>query len=336
MAIPVYAADTELVQISLTGEDLYNIWYNGDMNIVGQISFSKKNGFYTNYSDNTSGSFSQLNIPNSLWSAQIIDNSFFCFSPYLIEFEGSPSTYSSGYTISFPFSYYLTDTSISCSFYHPIQASDNDRLAITVYYDNTSTVFEDTLDSYILTTYSNDPFASHWASRYSYSPPSWAETQRFYYNVPISVSGLTSSLQFYQYVTYYENAYRYQIRSPYGFIIDSFNVYVEQEVSSVVEEYLDVIAGSPSPENQQKINDLKDQMQDIDDQLKQDASDMQVEIPDISDVESIIPEELTQGNEIVSQQVLSPIFNAQPIATIFLGLFAIVSLKLFLFGSGPH
>ena len=75
-------------------------------------------------------------------------------------------------------------------------------------------------------------------------------------------------------------------------------------------------------------------MQEIDTQLKDASEDMEVDVPDISDVKNDIPEELQEGNELVSETVLTPILNAPFIVNIFTGLFAIMALKLILFGSG--
>ena len=91
-----------------------------------------------------------------------------------------------------------------------------------------------------------------------------------------------------------------------------------------------------SSSDQEKIDNLKQAFDDVDEDLKDAADQMEVEIPDISDSVSSIPSDLMQGNEMVSQQILAPILNIQPLATIFLGVFAILAIKLLLFGSGPH
>lgn len=360
MAIPAFA-ETEYEEIVITVEDIYNMAQAGDFTISYEFQNSdypgpsSQNGaFYyyftpTGNRDYTYGTSDFLSYTVNQYSSFLNQDVCLFYAPVLLVpgAGSSKPNWNVYYNIVFPFGYYLRGSEFYFSSYFGDDISTSSSGYLTVYDEDGTALSTISESPYTLvpSTFATDTYLS-----FFYSSGTWSSNipgkvvrnvgdyglNSAYFRFSPSFDVPIGSLQFSSSVSWSDTS----SYSSYGvvpaFMISSITGYVEAEVAPIVEQYLEAIAGPPSPENQQKINDLKDQMQDIDDQLKQDASDMQVEIPDISDVESTIPEELTQGNEIVSQQVLSPIFNAQPIATIFLGVFAIVSLKLFLFGSGPH
>ena len=346
MAIPAFA-ETEYVEIVITVEDIYNMAQSGDFTINYELKNTSNSSAYINFyvpgnvKSYTYGSSSNLSFTVNQYSSLLNQDVCLFYSPVAFSPSsmGNNPNWNIYYSIVMPFGYFLRGSEFYFSAYFGDDVTTSNLGSLELY-DSDGTLMDTITDTYFAITpsvFSSDPYLIS-----LYSQGAWSDnlgsrkTNHLSYKFSPSTSYSVGSMRFSSSISWSDSAYTSEYIVVPAFMISSITADVPKESSGVIEEYLDVIAGSPSPENQQKINDLKQQMQDIDDQLKQDASDMQVEIPDISDVEATIPEELTQGNEIVSEQVLSPILNAQPISTIFLGLFAIVSLKLFLFGSGPH
>lgn len=129
-----------------------------------------------------------------------------------------------------------------------------------------------------------------------------------------------------------------------GLFITDFTVFVPKtsvdpdnpdspEYSTVVEEYLQAIV-NPSPETQERADELRSELSNVDLNLTELSSKLQVEQPNISDVSGNIDSTLLAGSAVFATEVLNPILNQGVVVALFTGVFAIVSLKLILFGSG--
>ena len=362
MAIPVSAAETEWVEVTLSVDDLYNMFSSTGGISNASFTFSHAAApVITVYDLINSTSLSTAVGSSSNVFVSKDENQVYFFFPYLITYRmmsGVILNYS--FNIELPFPYRLNGSEVRATF--PIGTPDNE---LSNYSFNFVADIGSSVSSFQGFRHSNTTelhFNELWDFNFSSLGIS-SNLYKIYYNTfpyvktlsvgssPITEQSLLLTEIYYNPLTDVicediSFSFSLNVPSTYGtgddyiqvpsLCLKPITVLVPQEIASDVNEYLDIIAGKPSTENQNKINDLQDKFDAVDDELDQAATDLEVDVPDISDVEATIPEELTQGNEIVSQQVLSPILNAQPIATIFLGLFAIVSLKLFLFGSGPH
>lgn len=354
MAIPTYAA-TEYEAVTITYEDLFNMFTNGDLHATFHFSNSLGQNIQF-YQTNSSGIDFQNNTSYNISSCTLIDDSAFFYLPYLTvnPYNSQANTMYFTYILDFPFPYVLQDTVFNVQVFFPLQ-EDTATLNINLLDDVGETLFNfsDTPDSYLNTLWSdyqnNKILKLYYDLFYSGSGANNVITQYYipygfrsngnFFSLTCTSNSIADSISFNSSLSFTVpgGASSYW-SSPVGISLGSFTAYVPTGSAPVVDEYLELlkdIAGSPTPENQQKINQLKQEMQEIDTQLKESAEDMAVDVPDISDVKNDIPEELQEGNELVSGAILSPILDIQPIATILLGTFAILALKLILFGSGP-
>lgn len=111
--------------------------------------------------------------------------------------------------------------------------------------------------------------------------------------------------------------------------------YVMPEIVDTVEEYLDLIAGPSTPEQQARINELKDKFDDTLDDLDGAKENIHKEMPDLPSV-SDLPEEAIVGMEDASEYVINPFLSIGIVST-FLGVtFIFTVIKILLYGSGPY
>lgn len=349
MAIPVSASETEWVQVDLTPSDLFNIFAGS---ISSLITFSHVSApVFTTYDLLNSTTITQPFVSSSNVFLFLEENGVLFYFPYIFEYRlMSNVVVDYTFDLDLPFSYrFISDSSITSDnivveFLIGAPSSLIRSSSMDLLYDVNGTTYSSSgsltpIGDYRFSSlsYFYEPYVNSfpWLSGLSNLQQSPVYDVNFIFDP--SSDDIVSSLSFSfsaSLTSSYGNTLQY-IQVP-ALYMKGFSVLVPKEIASDVNEYLDIITGSPTPEQSVRISELEDKFSKIDEDLEQAASDLEVDVPDISDVDSTIPEELTQGNEIVSEQVLSPILNAQPIVTIFLGLFAIVSLKLFLFGSGPH
>lgn len=350
MAIPAFAA-TEFQELTITYEDLFNMFVNGDLS----VSFHMSNTSTYNLSVTTSVGTSESIIKNETYplsSASLLDDSIFFSLPWI----SIATTLTNGvkydfdYSINFPFPYKLNNTTFYIRTFFPYSVSTSNLLVFLLdSQGETVANFGDsanTLVSVPWSNYNSDPFASYYYDLFYHDSgsnnyitglfiPQNYNLVSSYFSVSGSSNKVGSSISFQVTNTFTCNPTQpNNTASPIGISLSSFSVLIPVEVVPDVEEYLDIIAGPPTAENQAKITELKEKFDSIDDDLNQAADDMAVEVPDISDVQNDIPDELQQGNDLVSETVLTPILNVPFIGSIFTGLFSILALKLILFGSG--
>lgn len=110
---------------------------------------------------------------------------------------------------------------------------------------------------------------------------------------------------------------------------------ITPEYGEAVKEYLDKIT-NPTPENVERVEQLRDVFEEIDNDLGNISDELAIEKPDISGSIDDIPDELQSSVNNITNDVLSPLLNAPFMLLLFTGIFAICYIKLILFGSGPH
>lgn len=129
-----------------------------------------------------------------------------------------------------------------------------------------------------------------------------------------------------------------------GITIQSFTVYVpgtpvdpddpdSPSYADVVQDYLSAIVDIDN-QTQYDIDVLKAKLNAVDLDLNDISDQLVVQKPDISNGVSSIDTDLLNGSQMFVTQSMTPILNQGIIVILFTGIFAIVSLKLVLFGSG--
>lgn len=355
MAIPA-SAETEYEAVTITYEDLFNMFINGDLHATFHFSNSLGQNIQF-YQTNSSGININNNTSYAITSCTLIDDSAFFYLPYLTvnPFNSQSNTILFTYILDFPFPYVLQDTVFNLQVFFPssdVSATLNINLLDDV--GDTLYNFSDTPVSYLNVEwgdYQNDKILKlYYDLFYNASGPNNYITQALiprglrsngnFFSLTCSSNSIADSISFNTSLFYYlPGSISSYYSSPVGFTLGSFTAYVPKESAPVVDEYLELlkdIAGSPTPENQQKINQLKQKFDSIDSDLEQSSQDMEVEIPDISNKLDTLPQEVVQGNNMVSTNIITPILNIPFVSTIFTALFAFLAIKLILHGGGKE
>lgn len=129
-----------------------------------------------------------------------------------------------------------------------------------------------------------------------------------------------------------------------GLSLYSFKVYVpgtpvnpddpdSPTYADVVEEYLTAIVDI-DPQKQVEVDQLRAKLRAVDLQLDDLTEHLNIEKPNISNGVSNIDTDLLNGSQMFATKVMTPLFDQGIIIILFTGIFAIVSIKLILFGSG--
>lgn len=343
MAIPA-SAETELVKITLTVDDLYNL-ASSSFPYAWIVQADPSGTLYP---------FSDIQNPievDSYGQALIdFDIDFFTDSEYLYFYyptlfypaQGSSYQFVLSQFIPFPYKFNSLDPSVISL--RALLLSNSITLGCGVSLMND---FEDNPDGVSVFEVSTDTAVSSTQINWNQSPLSYfidkypalqsivsAFNNPYLcdYQVSISSDAIFTHLNISCLI--YGLDTPVLVASPLAFGIGSFDVYVEQEIAPDVEQYLDLIAGPPTAENQTKINNLKQKFESIDSDLEQSAQDMEVEIPDISNKLYSLPQEVVQGNSMVSTNIYTPMLNIPFVTTIFTALFSFLALKLILHGGG--
>lgn len=125
----------------------------------------------------------------------------------------------------------------------------------------------------------------------------------------------------------------YQYIAPVMFRISPITVKVPKSSETVILEYLDAIAGPPSVESEQMIQNLKDQMSGTVQALEDAASELHKDMPVIPGVDSL-PQEVTEGIGTATNTVITPILGINIITILVSATFIFTAIKLILYGSG--
>lgn len=125
----------------------------------------------------------------------------------------------------------------------------------------------------------------------------------------------------------------YQYIAPVMFRISPITVKVPKSSETIILEYLDAIAGPPSIETEQRIQNLKDQMSGSVQALEDAATELHKDMPVIPGVESL-PSEVTEGVGAATDVIINPILGINIITILLTSVFIFTALKLILYGSG--
>ena len=130
--------------------------------------------------------------------------------------------------------------------------------------------------------------------------------------------------------------------SPVGLVFDEWIVYLNDDgwedpdkptYSELVTNYLDEITNLSS-ENEERVNLLKSELQNVDSVFNDIQSGLEIDIPDVNDLQDTIDSDVLNGSSQFSSYILSPILNTNILIALFGAVFAVVTMKLSLFGSG--
>lgn len=276
--------------------------------------------------------FSQVTSNESLF--------WFPFNFYLLSGQAIQTIY----TFSMPFDYIGTSQSeIFVGAFTPGRMTTALNASLSIYDDD-----ENLIDTFTQTTF-NQSFLPSDSPIYGIieaNDPNYEFTALYMYNtlsfimnsqgIPIKSFNLVSNIM--------SGGTSSDNDTIMGLFITDFTVFVPKtsvdpdnpdspEYSTVVEEYLQAIV-NPSPETQERADELRSELSNVDLNLTELSSKLQVEQPNISDVSGNIDSTLLAGSAVFATEVLNPILNQGVVVALFTGVFAIVSLKLILFGSG--
>lgn len=346
-AIPTYAA-TEYVPVNITVDMLLSMFAAGDLTVsctVVNTSSTTRAIQYWDIVNGESGSLPQganLNLfsarANQVYSNQTLF--WFPFNFYLLNGQAIQTIY----TLSMPFDYVGTNQSeVIIGAFTPGRMTTAVNSSLSIYDSD-----DNLIDSFTQTTFNQSylPSDNPIYSIIEANDPNYEFSALYMYNtlifimnsqdVPINSFNFVSNIM--------SSGTTSDNDCIMGLFLNNFTVYVPDvnvdpddpdspEYSTVVEEYLQAIV-NPSPETQQRADALRDELSNVDLNLTNLSSQLQVQQPNISDVAGNIDSTLLAGSTVFATEVLNPILNQGVVVALFTGVFAIVSLKLILFGSG--
>lgn len=293
----------------------------------------------------------------------------------VIHFDGSSvdddgsNIYDGGYywiTVELPFVGYYDNSEVQAMWFQQPSSSSDDYLI----YDTAAnyTVYGNGYDDRILTGQAqvvNTPgtWSGYGAmgldSFYTAGGFSFSKTSRIDQGSTIFSLDSNSELSCYVWLepfadVVYEDTYSYKI--PLCFAMSGFTMYVpddgtggdtgdtggdiggdtdEPTYAEKVEQYLDAIS-TPTAEGKAEADRIKNELEEAGANLEQSGDDLQVEVPDVQNKVDELPQEVIDGFGDVVENIVNPLFAVSHVTMLLTAVFVIVTLKLILFGSGPH
>lgn len=329
------------VPIFLEASDFQAIFNRGDMNI--SISCSSNADIVAR--DLLSSSYVTLGknftFPSNVQLSNLISSNpygdlFIVEYPFVIFGDGANIDFT--YSINLPFQYYFLGGELNFEFFSPannISASTLSFIVNTPYDTSYQSVFN-TFSSYEMNWTETNVLLSNLIVAFNYKPSRKACMLTYEVNpnilhevssIDISVSTISS---------------RTSTASPVGVAFDQWIVYLNDDgwedpdiptYADLVTNYLDEITNL-SPENEERVTELKSALQNVDSVFNDIQSGLEIDIPDVNDLQDTIDSDVLNGSSQFSSNILSPILNTNILIALFGGLFAVVTMKLILFGSG--
>lgn len=346
-AIPAYAA-TSYTPVVITIDMLEAMYDAGDLTfgcILSNTSDTSRGITLWSIVNQTTNTLSQGEVRSfdSSRFDRVTDNQALIWCPYNVYLLSSQSC-TVTYSLAMPFEYYGgSDSEISITSFHPATGiSVNGSLSI---YDSNDNLI-DSFSQNVLNS-SNLPQSSPIYSIVASLDPQYEFTALYPYQsfnfIIDSNDTLISSIAFATSINS-KSLTTSDNDTILGITIQSFTVYVpgtpvdpddpdSPSYADVVQEYLSAIVDIDN-QTQFEIDALKARLEAVDLDLNDISNQLLVEKPDIFNGVSSIDTSLLNGSQMFVTQSMTPILNQGIIVILFTGVFAIVSLKLVLFGSG--
>lgn len=353
-AIPAYAA-TSYEVVYITVDMLEAMYEAGDLTVSCIVSNTSATGArsvqYWDIISQTSGYIAageSRTFESSRFDRPFSNQALIWFPYNIFITDGSSATQttvSTVYSLSMPFDYYGrsdSEVSIMCFTPGPFTTSLNASLSI---YDESDSLISSFTQTY--TDFSSLPEGNPIYDIVASVDPLYQFVAPYRYNtctfIMDSNDTLIKSLAFATSINS-QGLVGSDNDTILGLGLYSFKVYVpgtpvdpddpdSPSYADVVEEYLAAIVDIDN-QTQFEIDALKAKLDAVDLDLNDISDQLVVQKPDISNGVSSIDTALLNGSEMFVTQSMTPILNQGIIVILFTGIFAIVSLKLVLFGSG--
>lgn len=327
--------------IILEANDFYEMFLAGDFKIDCIVTSNLSSTIYDYQNGQSSTFYPTVNIPADLNNVRLISAVTRATEEFIVEYPvmiSSTGNVSVSYNVQLPFSYMFLGGELNYKEFTSINNTSGASLSFilnTPYDTSYQSIFEPI--SYASLNWSESNIYLEnlvVAFNLNFSKPATLVSYEMLPNLLHEVNSLTLSSS-------YTGNSTGSI-SPFGIVFGEWVVYINNDnwedpdkptYSEVVQDYLDQIVNL-SPENQSQIDELRSQLNEVDSVFNDISDGLKVDIPDVDNLGNDIDDDLIYGSTQFSEQILSPILNSHILIMLFGGLFAVVTMKLVLFGSG--
>lgn len=332
--------DYDLIQLTYeqinamfeAGDATYNLSFGGDLYLFPLDNSDTITSSYPRFSS-SSADFNIDRVYVSSTQRGTLLWFPYCYSNFLQD----DSSYVV-HDLALPFDFYMINTQLTFRFFVPgtrVDTAGNNKISIGVYDENNNMSILDISASSLSTlattnvifdpvwnTYPDYQFKSTMGNFYSI----YRNQTGLSYDYKLTGLSLTLDLDSYNYAGTTNQALC-------GMVFYDTAVYVDKAQSGLVEEYLDLIV-NPTPETQVRVEEIRQEFARIDSDLDDISRTLDVEKPDIGNAVDSIPNDLLIGSKQSAENIFAPILSNSLMVMLFTGIFAILGLKLILFGSG--
>lgn len=326
--------------IILESSDFQNMFFNGHIDLTCNVTSNQHISITdlvnrTNLNSYFSFSLPSEELPSTLSAVNLLNE---CIVEYPIVIYGDGGNLQTTYNIDLPFSYMLLGGEIELRIFQPITSVNASSLSLVVNtpYDTSYQYITDNFTIFTGNWTESNMYVSNLVVGYNYT------TTRPYalmsYELRPSILHTVHSLN----ISVSTTGSRTSATSPVGIVFCEWVVYINSDgwtdpdaptYEDLVMNYLDSIVNI-TPDNQARVDELREKLSDLDSTLDDLSNDMNVEIPDVDNLIDDIDDDIIDGSTQFSESIMSPILNSNVMIILFGGLFVVAAMKLTLFGSG--
>lgn len=359
MSIPFFALDTsDKVAIELTNAMIKSMFDNGDIDV--RLYLWSSIAMNINLYDMTGKTKTTVALPQNqslyyqldqciLYSYSDSDRLLF-YTDLSYSQRAVNGTLYNLIGFQLPFNYYIENANFFITqYYSGISNDQNTHASITLRDSDDISIASYNLNgSRNIGYWSTYVPVQHWFNQYNWVPEGYSYSTgsdgiRMCYSSysfsNISSDSLLSSITFLETANTLRaegsgTGYTNFFCAPMAIVLNFTNtVYVDADIADTVEEYLDIITGTPTASQQARLDELRSQMSGSVQNIEDAADALSVPMPNLPGVDSLDPI-VSDGISDATEYAVAPIFAINIITIIVSATLIFAVIKLLLYGSG--